>query len=158
MKVGAIAYCHGPKGPLVCFVTSRRHKNALTLPKGIVWPDEKLATAALRELFEEAGIKGKIRRKLRPMLFTSKHQAIDDVLYFFIEIRSVSKVWPESGLRDRLFLSVEDAVVRNTSFAAKKVLQSLNKTDDLGKLIRRKPGKKYKLFAKSQKGIKKFVA
>ena len=93
MKVGAIAYCCGPMGPLLCFVTSRRHKNALTLPKGIVRPGEKLTSASLRELFEEAGVKGKIRRKLRPMLFTSKDHQIDDVLYFFVEIKSVSKVW-----------------------------------------------------------------
>jgi len=158
MKVGAIAYCCGPMGPLLCFVTSRRHKNALTLPKGIVRPGEKLTSASLRELFEEAGVKGKIRRKLRPMLFTSKDHQIDDVLYFFVEIKSVSKVWPESGLRKRLFLSIEDAVLRKTSAGTKKILLSLTKSESLDKLIKRRPGKKFSLIAGNIKEFKEFVA
>ena len=70
----------------------------------------------------------------------------------------MSKVWPESGLRKRLFLSIEDAVLRKTSAGTKKILLSLTKSESLDKLIKRRPGKKFSLIAGNIKEFKKFVA
>ena len=73
MKVGAIAYKKTKKGVKICLVTSRRHTGTLTLPKGHAKQNEVMAKAALRELFEEAGVVGKIIKKSRPILYTCSH-------------------------------------------------------------------------------------
>ena len=89
MKVGAIAYQNVADSVELCFVSSRRHRDTLTLPKGIVKSNETLTKAAARELFEEAGVSGKVKRKAHPLLFVSKKPAVDDILYFFVKIQHV---------------------------------------------------------------------
>jgi len=68
MRVGAIAYRRGAKGTEICLVSSRRHAGKLTFPKGNVKSGEPLIKAVKRELFEEAGVKGKVKRKRRPSI------------------------------------------------------------------------------------------
>jgi ADP-ribose pyrophosphatase YjhB (NUDIX family) len=125
MKVGAIAYQNVADSIKLCFVSSRRHRNTLTLPKGIVKFNEKLTKAATRELFEEAGVSGKVKRKAYPLLFVSKKPEIDDVLYFFVKIQNVSQNWPEAGLRRRVFLTLDEALYRTTSQSTQKIISLL---------------------------------
>ena len=87
MKVGAIAYQNVADSVELCFVSSRRHRDTITLPKGIVKSDETLTKAAARELFEEAGVSGKVKRKAYPLLFVSKKPAVDDILYFYSRLQ-----------------------------------------------------------------------
>ena len=125
MKVGAIAYRNNANGVELCFVSSRRHKGAITLPKGIVKPNEQLAKAATRELFEEAGVTGKVKRKSYPLFFTSNKIGIEDILYFFVKITAVQENWPEANHRNRVFLTVNEASSRATSQGTREVLNCL---------------------------------
>lgn len=125
MKVGAIAYRNNANGVELCFVSSRRHKGAITLPKGIVKPNEQLAKAATRELFEEAGVTGKVKRKSYPLFFTSNKIGIEDILYFFVKIQHVRQNWPEADLRRRVFLTLDEALCRTTSQGANKIINLL---------------------------------
>ncbi|XDZ64346.1 NUDIX hydrolase [Alphaproteobacteria bacterium LSUCC0396] len=125
MKVGAIAYINNANGVELCFVSSRRHKGIITLPKGIVKPNEQLTKAATRELFEEAGITGKVKRKSYPLLFTSNKIGIEDILYFFVKITAVEENWPEANHRNRVFLTVNEASSRATSQGTKKIINLL---------------------------------
>ncbi|MBL6849999.1 MAG: NUDIX domain-containing protein [Planktomarina temperata] len=125
MKVGAIAYRNNANGVELCFVSSRRHKGAITLPKGIVKPNEQLAKAATRELFEEAGVTGKVKRKSYPLFFTSNTIGIEDILYFFVKITAVQENWPEANHRNRVFLTVNEASSRATSQGTREVLNCL---------------------------------
>lgn len=122
MKVGAIAYRNNANGVELCFVSSRRHKGAITLPKGIVKPNEQLAKAATRELFEEAGVTGKVKRKSYPLFFTSNKIGIEDILYFFVKITAVQENWPEANHRNRVFLTVNEASSKATSQGTREVL------------------------------------
>ena len=125
MKVGAIAYRNNANGVELCFVSSRRHKGAITLPKGIVKPNEQLAKAATRELFEEAGVTGKVKRKSYPLFFTSNKIGIEDILYFFVKINAVQENWPEAKHRNRVFLTVNEASSKATSQGTREVLNCL---------------------------------
>ena len=125
MKVGAIAYQNVADSVELCFVSSRRHRDTLTLPKGIVKSNETLTKAAARELFEEAGVSGKVKRKAHPLLFVSKKPAVDDILYFFVKIQHVRQNWPEADLRRRVFLTLDEALCRATSQGAKKIINLL---------------------------------
>ena len=125
MKVGAIAYRNNANGVELCFVSSRRHKGIITLPKGIVKPNEQLTKAATRELFEEAGVTGKVKRKSYPLFFTSNKVGIEDILYFFVKITAVQENWPEANHRNRVFLTVNEASSRATSQGTKKIINLL---------------------------------
>jgi ADP-ribose pyrophosphatase YjhB (NUDIX family) len=103
MKVGAIAYRKTPAGVEICLVSSRRHKGKLTLPKGEVKPGEALVTAVKRELFEEAGLRGKVRQSKRPLCFAAKSRQRDPVFYFLVKITDVKMKWPEKSERKRVF-------------------------------------------------------
>ncbi|NDH26624.1 MAG: NUDIX domain-containing protein, partial [Rhodobacteraceae bacterium] len=100
-------------------------KGAITLPKGIVKPNEQLTKAATRELFEEAGVTGKVKRKSYPLFFTSNKIGIEDILYFFVKITAVQENWPEANHRNRVFLTLNEASSRATSQGTRGVLNCL---------------------------------
>jgi ADP-ribose pyrophosphatase YjhB (NUDIX family) len=95
------------------------------LPKGIVKPNEQLTKAATRELFEEAGVTGKVKRKSYPLFFTSNKVGIEDILYFFVKITALQEHWLEANHRNRVFLTVNEASSRATSQGAREVLNCL---------------------------------
>ena len=125
MKVGAIAFLETSKGIEICLVSSRRHDGTKTLPKGYCKENESLPKAALRELFEEAGILGKVNYKSRPILYSPKNNVADEVLYFFVETIKIVSHWPEKKQRKRIFVTLEEAVALKTSKAARKILKEL---------------------------------
>ena len=107
MKVGAIAYRKTPGGIEICLVSSRRHKGKLTLPKGEVKQGETLVAAVKRELFEEAGLHGKVKQTSRPLCFAARSRLCDPVFYFLVNITDVKGKWPESAERKRVFTRLD---------------------------------------------------
>jgi ADP-ribose pyrophosphatase YjhB (NUDIX family) len=108
MKVGAIAYRKTPAGIEICLVSSRRHKGKLTLPKGEVKQGETLVGAVKRELFEEAGLQGKVKQTSRPLCFAAKSPRRDPVFYFLVKITDMKAKWPERAERKRVFTNLSD--------------------------------------------------
>jgi ADP-ribose pyrophosphatase YjhB (NUDIX family) len=108
MKVGAIAYRKTPAGIEICLVSSRRHKGKLTLPKGEVKQGETLVGAVKRELFEEAGLQGKVKQTSRPLCFAAKSPRRDPVFYFLVKITDMKAKWPEGAERKRVFTNLSD--------------------------------------------------
>ena len=131
MKVGAIAYQNVADSVGLCFLSSLRHRDTLTLPKGIVKSNETLAKAAARELFEGDGVWGRVKRKAHPLLFVSKKPEVDDILYFFVKTQHVRQNWPESDRRRRVFLTLDEALCRTTSQGTKKIINLLTNEQKL---------------------------
>ena len=118
MKVASIAYLKTETEPRFCLITNKQ--NLFTFPKGNVREDEKLTAAALRELYEEAGVYGKIKTKYGT-LFLNK----PEILYFFVKIEKVKKRWPEEKYRTRCFLTLHEILLIETNVYTKKVVKEL---------------------------------
>lgn len=127
MKVGAIAYRKTPGGIEICLVSSRRHKGKLTLPKGEVKQGETLVAAVKRELFEEAGLHGKVKQTSRPLCFAARSRLRDPVFYFLVKITDVKGKWPEHKVRQRVFTGLADMPALPLGDAPKKLLRQLRR-------------------------------
>lgn len=83
-QAGAVAYRRLPSGPVFLLVTSRRDPSKWIFPKGHIERGEDAATAAIRELAEEAGTTGRVVAPLGTLAFQSGSEGVD-VLYFLVE-------------------------------------------------------------------------
>lgn len=78
-------------------------------PKGTVDPPETVAAAALREAFEEAGIRGHIvGEPLGGYSYVKRGMRLD-VTVFLMAVTAVEPYWPERRQRQRQFCTVEQA-------------------------------------------------
>ena len=141
MKVGAIAYRKTPKGAEVCLVSSLRHKGTLTFPKGNVKQGETLSKAVKRELFEEAGLRGKIKNKKRPFCTQMSFGKREPVFYFLLKITGMAAAWPESKRRKRIFTTVKGMKKLQLGHAPKKLRRELSALRLPGKAVEFAPDK-----------------
>ena len=82
-QAGAIAV-RGSSEPLFLLVTARRSPTTWIFPKGHIEDGESVEDAALRELEEEAGVKGKLLRVLDALRFRSDKEEVE-VQYVLVE-------------------------------------------------------------------------
>lgn len=136
MKVGAIAYRKTSKGVEICLVSSRRHRGKLTFPKGASKTGEKPVAAAKRELFEEAGLRGKIKQKSRPIYYQPPTSGQEPILYFLVKVTEIADKWPESKVRKRVFSSLRDMRRLPLGEAPRQLLQKLRRVPRLAKTRR----------------------
>ena len=136
MKVGAIAYLKTSKGIEICLVSSRRHRGKLTFPKGASKTGEKPVAAARRELFEEAGVSGKIKQKSRPIYYQPRTSGQEPILYFLVKVTEIADKWPESKVRKRVFSSLRDMRRLPLGEAPRQLLQKLRRVPRLAKTRR----------------------
>lgn len=87
----------------VCLINSKKDPGKLVFPKGGVKRGETLQAAALREAFEEAGIRGPVTRVL---------PVVDGCQWFLLDVEDVAERWPEDRQRQRIWVTVEEALKR----------------------------------------------
>lgn len=111
----------------------------MTYPKGVVKSGETPVAAAKRELFEEAGLRGKIKQQSRPIYFqpTSKEQ--EPVLYFIVKVTEIADSWPESNQRKRVFSSLRDMRKLALGDAPKQLLRKLRRLPRFAAAVSDKP-------------------
>lgn len=93
----------------VCVVTSMK-KRRWTFPKGIIEPDETPGQAALKEAWEEAGIRGVISGPTLGSYERTKWGEPVLVACYLMHVEREFRIWPESGLRERQWVPLEEAV------------------------------------------------
>lgn len=127
LQVAALCYRRGKKKKdcEILLVKSLGRGNWI-LPKGWPMDDRSLAKAAKIEAFEEAGAKGKIKKKpvgkYRYSKSRSNGELIDcEALAFEMEVSDVKKTFPESTFREARWFSKEEAV-ENVAFKQLKKL------------------------------------
>jgi 8-oxo-dGTP pyrophosphatase MutT (NUDIX family) len=108
---GALCFRVSAQGEeAVLLVTSRRN-GRWGLPKGPMDPDETSHSAAAREVFGEAGIRGSISDAIVGSFLYSKDSSPSwfQVIAHELSVILVEDSYPESGMRSREWFSVEEA-------------------------------------------------
>ncbi|OZJ06910.1 hypothetical protein BZG36_00087 [Bifiguratus adelaidae] len=108
---GCIPY--DAKTGLVILISSRRHPKRFVYPKGGWENDETVEQAALRETWEEAGLRGRITAQVGRFDQPSKQNPnVTGTVHwvYAMEVNEVLDEWPEQSLRIRQSMTIEEAL------------------------------------------------
>lgn len=116
LQFAALCYRVAKGAPQILLVTSRGAGHWI-LPKGWPMTDTDPAQVALREAWEEAGVKGTAHDQCLGLYAYRKNdkqgQPVDCVAYVYpVRVKSLAGNWPEQGQRRRKWLSPAKAADR----------------------------------------------
>lgn len=92
-------------------ISSSKNPETWVIPKGGWETDETQEHAALRETWEEAGIKGRITHQMGIFVERSKKKIKAHHWIFEMEIDEIVKKYPERKRRDRRWFTFEEALI-----------------------------------------------
>jgi len=95
----------------VLLVTSYGGKRWV-IPKGIVEAGFSPSRSAAKEAWEEAGISGRVSRRMVGRYGYPKWNGICTVLVYRLDVDEIHQVWPEGHVRRRKWLKPEAAAAR----------------------------------------------
>jgi 8-oxo-dGTP pyrophosphatase MutT (NUDIX family) len=92
----------------VCLIRKRLAKS-WGIPKGTVDSGETHESTALNEAWEEAGIRGRLIGRALGTYKYEKYGRTLNVMVFVMEVLEHHKDWVEAGIRERKWVSFEEA-------------------------------------------------
>ncbi len=95
----------------VCMITSSNRRRWV-FPKGQIDPGHTPGESALVEAWEEAGLVGTLDSEPVGNYVYQKYNRPHHVLVYRLRVIEVHDEWPECGLRDRVWLTVAQALDR----------------------------------------------
>ena len=104
---GAIPFISN--GDLRILIITNRKGSKWIIPKGFVEPDLKAAESAAKEVYEEAGVKGRIIRPAIGKYKVKKWGEKCRVKIFLLETEEILDSWPEKLYRRRKWVTVSEA-------------------------------------------------
>jgi 8-oxo-dGTP pyrophosphatase MutT (NUDIX family) len=94
-----------------CLITSLQKKRWI-FPKGIIDPGETPEQTAAKEVWEEAGLVGRLRPDLLGYFDDYKWGCALHVQVRMMEVTESAEQWPESAERQRVWLTADEAARR----------------------------------------------
>ncbi len=122
------------KGEIEILLLTSRDTGRWIIPKG--WPMDGLTPAgsAAQEAWEEAGVRGVVSESC--LGFFSYNKGMDKsadlsclVAVFPLEVRKLSKKFPEAGMRKRKWVSVRKAVAKLDDRGLKSIVRHFSPDD-----------------------------
>jgi 8-oxo-dGTP pyrophosphatase MutT (NUDIX family) len=126
-QAGAICLRRSPKGALRILLVGSMRNGRWGLPKGHIEADETSPETALREAFEEAGVRGTV--DIRP--FGSFTYMKDSALRRYrvtahvVDVRSIAKTFPEKTSRRTRWFGLDQAAAKAGQPGLRILLESL---------------------------------
>ena len=108
---GVVALRRRAGAAQVLLVTSARGKRWV-IPKGIVEKGHSPARSAAKEAWEEAGVTGRVGRRMLGRYRYEKWQGVCRVLVYRLDVERVHRAWPEDHVRRRVWLAPDKAASR----------------------------------------------
>jgi len=108
-------------GELKLMLVTGKSGKRWVIPKGVIEKDLTPRESAEKELFEEAGLKGRVHTESIGEYQYHKWGGTCNVQVFPCEISEVLKKWPDSGVRKRKWVSIKEA----TNMIDEDVLKNL---------------------------------
>ncbi|NIP86972.1 MAG: NUDIX domain-containing protein [Planctomycetales bacterium] len=103
----AVPYRHQAGQLEFCLITSSEGR--WSFPKGKIDPGETATEAALKEAWEEAGLRGTLAPTPLGNFSLDKEGATLEVTAWLLEVTSCEAEWPEADRRQRRWLSAPQA-------------------------------------------------
>ena len=132
-QAGAIPFRHKRNVIEVCLIRDRGRKK-WKIPKGFVDPGETPRQTALKEAWEEAGLRGRLVGESIGSYRYEKWNLDLTVAVFLMEVKEVAEKWEESGSRERGWAPLENALARLRNHPVKPLLSRVSR-----RLEQRKP-------------------
>lgn len=107
----------------ISLVTSRSGKRWV-IPKGMIDPGHTAAEAALQEAWEEAGLVGLLSPHPVGTFFYEKWGNVHHVLVFLLQVTDIANEWPEKHVRERIWVTPTQALVRIDDRGLRAVLKA----------------------------------
>ena len=121
-QAGAIAFKDGAE-PRFLLVTARRSPGTWIFPKGHIERGETVIEAAVRELEEEAGVKGDAVREVGTLRFRSGSEEVE---VHYVLVAAASNGESREGRKIK-WLPLRDALAALTYEASRKLLRKASK-------------------------------
>ncbi|KAI8368172.1 NUDIX hydrolase domain-like protein [Radiomyces spectabilis] len=110
-----------PRTKRILLISSSKHEGVWVIPKGGWENDETQVEAALRETWEEAGVRGVISGFLGCFYDSNKKgQAKSQFWIYELLVDEIMKKWPEKKKRERRWFTFDEAI---TVLAPKPFMQ-----------------------------------
>jgi 8-oxo-dGTP pyrophosphatase MutT (NUDIX family) len=110
------------RGERVCLVTSRSGKRWV-IPKGCLEPGKTAGEIALQEAWEEAGLVGVLQPEPVGSYVYEKAGLTCHVTVFLMQVTEVATQWPEEELRERVWLTFDQALKRVEEPALRELIR-----------------------------------
>jgi len=111
------------RGGQVCLVTTRGGKRWV-VPKGHMEPGKSAVEIALQEAWEEAGLAGLVRHDPIGSYFYGKDGHVCHVILFLMDVTGQSDLYPEMGMRQRIWMPVSQALSRLDDAGIRDILRA----------------------------------
>ncbi|WP_158971685.1 NUDIX hydrolase [Chachezhania sediminis] len=107
-QYGVLPYVKRGSRPQLVLITSRT-SGAWIFPKGKRIPGKGRRGSALQEAFEEAGLVGRLDKRIAFRRVILRSGGKIDLTLYVLRVDKVLKRWPEQKQRDRILVSPERA-------------------------------------------------
>ena len=112
--------------PEILLITSQSGKRWI-IPKGFVEPNLSPAESAVKEAYEEAGVKGTVYSKRLGSYDYEKWGGICSVVVFPMKVEQELQNWPERMWRERKWVTIKQASDILDDRVPREILQALEK-------------------------------